>query len=348
MTAGSNRSVVECKARFPEGAARQAAGHELLPRRIITAIALSLAVASGAAPAQTYPSKLVKIIVGAPPGSMPDTVPRMMTEKLAQQMGQPVIIEPHPGAAGLTSSQFIVRGPADGHMIHVYTSSDTLAPLLTPGVVDPKDLLPVATIASVPTVLVVTANKSFKSLDEVVKAAKAQPGKLVASSAGYNPATHLSLERFRIAAGVEFLHVPAKGGVAALTELLGDRADVYFAPVPAAMEMVRAGKLRMLSMASPKRSLLFPDVPTSLELGYKNSDYFFWIGVSVSAKTPQPIVQRINREINAAVADKDMSARFLKVGAEPLTMTMPDFQAMVRAELESNAILIKTKGFRPE
>ncbi|OGA02659.1 MAG: hypothetical protein A3H35_14545 [Betaproteobacteria bacterium RIFCSPLOWO2_02_FULL_62_17] len=317
-------------------------------RGITSALAICLATASGTALAQNYPSKLVKLIVGAPPGSMPDTVPRMMTEKLARQLGQPVIIEPHPGAAGLTSAQFIVRGAADGHMIHVYTSSDTLAPLLTPGVVDPKDLLPVATIASVPTVLVVVANKSFKSLDEVVKAAKAQPGKFVASSAGYNTATHMSLERFRIAAGVNLLHVPAKGGVAALTELLGDRSDLYFAPVPAAMEMVRAGKLRMLSMASPKRSVLFPEVPTSLELGYKNSDYNFWIGVSVSAKTPPAIVQRIHREINAVVADKDMSERFLKVGAEPLTMTMPDLRAMVRAELETNAILINTKGFRPE
>ena len=317
-------------------------------RWLAGALAASIAAASGAALAQSYPSKLIKLIVGAPPGSMPDTVPRMMTEKLAQQMGQPVIIEPHPGAAGLTSSQVTIRGPADGHMIHVYTSSDTLAPLLTPGVVDPKDLLPVATVASVPTVLVVAANKAFKSLDEVVKAAKAQPGKFVASSAGYNTATHLSLERLRIAAGVEFLHVPAKGGVAALTELLGDRADIYFAPVPAAMELVRAGKLRMLSMASPKRSLLFPNIPTSVELGYKDSDYFFWIGIAVSAKTPPAIVQRINRDINATVADKEMVERFLKVGAEPLTMPMPEFQSMVKTELETNAVLIKTKGFRPE
>ena len=209
-------------------------------------------------------------------------------------------------------------------------------------------MTPVATIATVPTVLVVKTDKSFKSLDEVVMLAKAQPGKLVASSAGYVTATHMSLERFRISAGVDILHVPAKGGVAALTELLGDRADLYFAPVPAAMEMVRGGKLRMISMASPRRSILFPDVPTSLELGYKDSDYNFWIGVSVSAKTPSAIVQRINRDVKTTVADKDMVERFLKVGAEPLTMTMADFQAMARAELESNAILIKTKGFRPE
>ena len=315
---------------------------------ILMASALAAALASSAVLAQSYPSKLIRVIVGAPPGSMPDTIPRMMTEKLAQKMGQPVIIAPHPGAAGLTSAQVTIRSPADGHTIQVYTSADTLAPLLSPGTVDPKDLLAVTTVASVPTALVVAANKSFRSLDEVINMAKAQPGKLVASSAGYNTATHLSLEKLRIATGTEFLHVPAKGGVAALTELLGDRADIYFAPVPAAMELVRAGKIRMLSMASPKRTVLFPNVPTSLELGYKDSDYFFWIGVAVSAKTPAAIVQRINREINATVADKDMSERFLKVGAEPLTMAMPDFQALVHGELASNATLIKTKGFKPE
>ena len=300
------------------------------------------------AQAQNYPNKMIRLVVGAPPGSMPDTVPRMMTEKLGQQLGQPVVIEPRPGAAGLTSSQYVARGPAEGYLIHVYTSSDTLAPLLNPGIVDPKELTPVATVATVPTVLVVAGNKSFRSLDEIVRAAKASPGKLVASSAGYNTATHLSLERFRQSAAVDVLHVPAKGGVGALTEVLADRADLYFAPVPAAMEMVRSGKLRMISMASPKRSMLFPGVPTSLELGYKDSDYNFWIGISVSSKTPAPIIQRLNREIDATVADKDMVERFLKVGAEPLTMPIAELQAMVRAELEMNATLIKTKGFKPE
>jgi tripartite-type tricarboxylate transporter receptor subunit TctC len=314
----------------------------------LAALLAALAMGGTPAQAQNYPNKMIRLVVGAPPGSMPDTVPRMMTEKLGQQLGQPVVIEPRPGAAGLTSSQYVARGPADGYLIHVYTSSDTLAPLLNPGLVDPKELTPVATVATVPTVLVVAAGRSFKSLDDIVRAAKVDPGKLVASSAGYNTATHLSLERFRQSAGVDILHVPAKGGVAALTEVLGDRADLYFAPVPTAMEMVRSGKLRMISMASPKRSMLFPDVPTSLELGYKDSDYYFWIGISVASKTPAPIIQRLNREINATVADKEMVERFLKVGAEPLTMPMPEFQAMVRAELETNAVLIKTKGFRPE
>jgi tripartite-type tricarboxylate transporter receptor subunit TctC len=297
---------------------------------------------------QPYPSKLVRLVVGAPPGSMPDTVPRMLTEKLASYLGQQVIIDSRPGSAGLTSAQAVVRGAPDGYMVHVYSSADTLAPLLNPGVVDPKDLTPVATVASIPTVLVVNSNKPFKTLDEVVKFARAQPGKLVASSAGFVTATHMTLERFKGATGVDILHVPAKGGVAALTEVLSDRADLYFGPLPGVMEMVRAGKLRMLSNAAPKRSVLFPNVPTSIELGYKDTDYFFWIGFSVNAKTPMAIMQRLHRDINATVADRDMAERMLKVGAEPLTMTMEDLQVLVKGELETNAALIKTKGFRPE
>lgn len=309
---------------------------------------VALALMGATASAQNYPSKLIRLVIGAPPGSMPDTVPRMMSDRLSQQLGQPIGIEPKPGAAGLTSSQYVIKSPADGYLIHVYTSSDTLAPLLSPGVVDPKDLMPVATAATVPTALVVAAGKPYKSLEEIARIARANPGKLVAASAGYNTATHLSLERFRQSAGVEILHVPAKGGVAALTEIIADRADLYFAPLPAAMEMVKAGKLRFISMAAAKRSVLFPDVPTSLELGFKDSDYNFWVGFSVSAKTPLPIAQRIHRDINATVADREMVERFLKVGAEPLTMTMPEMQAMVKSELDANAVLIRTKGFRPD
>jgi len=315
---------------------------------VSVAASIVTSMATGIAIAQSYPSKLVRLVVGAPPGSMPDTVPRMLADKLATFLGQQVIMDSRPGAAGLTSAQAVIRGAPDGYMVHVYSSADTLAPLLNPGVVDPRDLTPVATVASIPTVLVVNANNSFKSLDEIVKAARAQPGKLVASSAGYVTATHMTLERFKGATGLDILHVPAKGGVGALTELLAGRSDMYFGPLPAVMELVRGGKLRMLSNAAPKRSVLFPNVPTSLELGYKDTDYFFWIGFSVSSKTPAPIIQRLNRDINATVADKDMAERMLKVGAEPLTMAMDELQALVKTELENNAALIKTKGFRPE
>ncbi len=202
--------------------------------------------------------------------------------------------------------------------------------------------------SGLPTGLVVTAANRHKTLADLVATAKAHPGKLVAASAGFVTATHLSLERFRIAAGLNILHVPSKGAPGAITELLADRADMYFSPVPGALALLKSGKLRLLAMSSAKRSALFADVPTTLELGYPDSDYNFWIGISAPVKTPRAIVQRLNKETSAAVTSPEMADRFLNIGAEPLAMGVSEFEAMVRDALESNAILIKTKGFRPE
>jgi len=310
--------------------------------------ALTMMLASGVVSAQAYPTTVIRMISGVQPGSMPDVVGRMIAEKLAIGLGRQIIFEPRPGAAGLTGGQVVARSTPDGHWIGVYTSSDTLAPLLNPGTVDPKDLAPVATVATVPTALTVTVAKSYKTLADLVADARAYPGKLVAASAGFVTATHLSLERFRISAKLNILHVPSKGAPGAIAELLADRADMYFSPVSGALPLIRSGKLRLLAMSSAKRSALFPDVPTTLELGYPDSDYNFWIGISAPAKTPRAIIERINKETRTAVASVDMVEKFLNIGVEPLAMGVAEFEAMVKDALESNAILIKTKGFRPE
>ena len=340
------------KAQLSGTACRIAGRHPPLYRLAAT-LALSLAVfplaiSSGTALAQAYPTTVIRMISGVQPGSMPDVVGRMIAEKLALALGRQVIFEPRPGAAGLTGGQVVARSTPDGHWIGVYTSSDTLAPLLNPGTVDPKDLAPVATVATVPTGLTVTTAKSYKTLADLVADAKAHPGKLVAASAGFVTATHLSLERFRIAAKLNILHVPSKGAAGAIAELLADRADMYFSPVPGALALIKSGKLRVLAMSSAKRSALFPEVPTTLELGYPDSDYNFWIGISAPVKTPRTIVQRLNKETSAAVTSPEMRDKFLNIGAEPLAMGVAEFEAMVRDALESNAVLIKTKGFRPE
>ena len=319
-------------------------------RWTVVAIAVPLVLASGAAmaQAQTYPSKIVRLVSSAQPGSMPDTIGRFVADKLTVTLGGPVIVEPHPGAAGLTGGQYVARGNPDGYLIGVYTASDTLAPLLNPGVLDPKELTPVASVATVPTVLVVGAASRYKSFGDLVAAAKAEPGKIVVASAGFVTATHLTFERFRTASGLIFLHVPFKGNVGAITALLAGRADMYFAPVPAALPLVKSGKVRTLAMGSPRRSALLPEVQTTLELGYPNSDYNFWIGISAPAKTPRPIVLRLNKAIDAAVAAPDMQERLLKAGAEPWTIGLAELEAMVKNELESNARLIKTPGFKVE
>src|SRR5581483_2616454 len=227
-------------------------------------------------------------------------------EKLQASLGQPVIVENKLGAGGLIGAQYVARAEPDGHTIMIYTSAYTVAPLLTPEALRQDELTPVAAMAIVPTTLVTSPAKGYKTLADLVAAAKAKPGGLVASSAGIGSSTHMNLEKFRIAAGIDVLHVPLKGAPEALTEVLTGRADMYFALTFQAVPYVREGKLVALAMGSPKRSALMPEVPTTVEAGYPNSDYNFWVGALVSSRTPREIVQRLHREITAAVNAPDI------------------------------------------
>jgi len=313
-------------------------------RKQFIALLLALLV-PGLAVAQSYPSKTVRLISGVTPGSVTDTMARILAEKLPASLGQPVIVENRLGAGGIVGAASVARAEPDGHLISIYASAFTVSTLINPGL-DPKELTPVATIATMPTVIVVSPEKGYKTLADLVAAGKAKPGALVATTAGAGSVTHMQLERFRFAAGIEVLNVHMKGAPEALTEVLTGRADFYFAPVFAVRGHVRDGKLLALAMGSPKRSALMPDLPTTVELGYPNSDYNFWVGALVSSKTPRPIVERLNREFNAAVQAPDVRDRLVKLGADPLTMSLPDFEAMIQRELVENAQLIKAAGIK--
>src|SRR5712671_4712726 len=301
---------------------------------------------SGIAAAQIFPSKTVRLISGVTPGSASDTMARIVAEKLTASLGQSVIVENWLGAGGLIGASRVAKGDPDGHTIMVYASAFTVAPLLNPGVLDPKDLVPVATMATVPTVLVVTPDKGRKSVADLVAAAKAKPGAIVATTAGIGSATHMNLERFRISAGIEVLQLPMKGAPDALTEVLTGRADFYFALPFQVGPQVKEGKLRALAVGSPRRSALFPDVPTTVEAGYPNSDYNFWIGALVSSKTPRDIVQRLNREFNAALQQPDVKERMKNLGVDPLPMKLDEFEAMIRKELADNVLLVQRAGIK--
>jgi tripartite-type tricarboxylate transporter receptor subunit TctC len=296
--------------------------------------------------AQWVPSKTIRLVSGVSPGSASDTMARIIAEKLSASLGQPVIVENRLGAGGLIAAQAVARGDADGHVISIYTSAYTVAPLLNPAMLRTDELTPVAAMAIVPTTLVVQPGK-FKTVAELVAAAKANPGKLIATSAGIGSSTHMNLERFRIAAGIDVLHVPMKGAPDALTEVLGGRSDMYFALTFQVTQQVREGKLTALAMGSPKRSALLPEVPTTVEAGYPDSDYNFWVGALVSSRTPRDIVQRLHREITAIVESPEIREKFLKLGADPLTMSQAAFEAMIREEFEVNAKLIKAADIKP-
>ncbi len=290
--------------------------------------------------------KTVRLVSGVTPGSASDTVARLLTEKLSAQLGAPVIVENRLGAGGIVAASYVAKAEPDGNTIIVYTSAWTLAALINPGTIEAKDLAPVATLGTVPTALVTATSKPYKSVNDLVAAAKAKPDGIVGVSAGVGSATHMNLERFRIAAGIKVLHVPTKGMNEGLTEVLTGRADFYFVPVYAVGGQIKEGKLRALAMGSPHRSSLLPGVATTVELGYPNSDYNFWIGALVSSKVPREVVQRLNREFNTAVNAPDIRERYAKIGTDPLTMTVPEFEAMIAKELEANARIVKEAGIQ--
>ncbi|HSD44925.1 MAG TPA: tripartite tricarboxylate transporter substrate binding protein [Burkholderiales bacterium] len=309
-------------------------------------VLVSLLLAAGVA-AQGFPSKTIRLVSGVSPGSASDTMARLLAEKLSVSLGQPVIVENRLGAGGAIAAKYVATAEPDGHLISVYTSAFTVAPLLNPGTFDPKDLTPVAALGTVPTVLITNPGKGYKTLADLVAAAKAKPGQVVITTAGIGSSTHMNLERFRLAAGIEVLQLHMKGAPDAMSEVLAGRADGYFAPVFSVRKHVAAGTLVPLAVGSPKRTAVFPDLPTTVEAGYPNSDYNFWVGALVSSKTPPEIAQRLNREFNAALALPDVRARVQELGVEPFNPTLAEFEAMIRKELEDNAQLIKTAGIKP-
>jgi tripartite-type tricarboxylate transporter receptor subunit TctC len=306
---------------------------------------LTLLLCASLAAAQSFPTKTVRFISGVTPGSASDTMARLLAEKLSQSLGQPVIVENRLGAGGLVGARYVAQqADPDGHTIMMYASAFTVSTLLNPGL-EPKEMQPLAMVATIPTVLITPPGR-YKTIKDFVAAAKAQPGKLVCSTAGVGSATHMALERFRFSAGFEVTNVHTKGAGEALTEVISGRADCYFALIFQAHKMRDSGKVDAHAVSGPSRSSLMPELPTTVQAGYPDSDYNFWVGALVSAKTPRPIVERLHKEINDAVQSPEINARIRKLGADPLTLSLREFEALIANELEVNARLIKAAGIK--
>ena len=308
--------------------------------------ALLTAVFCCAAQAQQFPSKRVAFVSGVTPGSASDTMARIIADKLQQKWNQTVIVENKLGAGGLVGAKYVANSEPDGHLIMMYASAFTVSPLLQPDVMKTSELQPVAMVATIPTVLVAQPEK-YKTIQDFVGAAKANPGKLVCSDAGIGSATHMAFERFRFSAGIpDVINVHTKGVGEAITEVVSGRADCYFALVFQAKKMVDAGKLAALATSAPKRSALMPSIPTLEEQGFANASYNFWVGALVPAKTPRAIVDQLNRDINAVVESPEVTAQIRKLGCDPLVGSVKDFEDMVAKELRENGELIKKAGIK--
>src|SRR3954454_3876741 len=314
-------------------------------RLVATILALALA-ASAQAQQHPYPTKRVAFVSGVTPGSASDTMARILAEKLQQKWGQTVIVENRLGAGGLVGAKYVANSEPDGHLIMMYASAFTVSPLLQPDVMKTSELQPVATVATIPTVLVAQPEK-YKTIQDFVGAAKQKPGQLVCADAGIGSATHMAFERFRFAAGIpEVVNVHTKGVGEALTEVIVGRADCYFALVFQAKKIVDSGKLIALATSSPKRSALMPEIPTLEEQGLQNASYNFWVGALVPAKTPRAIVDKLNADITAVVETPEVTEHIKKLGCDPLTGSVRDFEDMIAKEIRENGELIKKANIK--
>jgi tripartite-type tricarboxylate transporter receptor subunit TctC len=312
------------------------------------AAGLVISVAAGAAFAQQYPSKPVKIVVPYGPGTGVDVAARLVAEPLAKNLGQPFVIDNRPGAAGTIGTGAVASAPPDGYTILVNASSHTSVQALMRLPYDvARDFAGVTMIAESPLVLVTSKTRGYQTVKQLIAAAKAKPGTITFASAGVGTTTHIAAEKFRLAAGFEALHVPFKSTTDALSDVMTGRIDYLYTALVSALGGIRDGRLVALALGS-RRSDVLPDVPTIVEAGVPNGDYSLWFGMFLPAKTPRDIVQRVNRETVKVLSTPDTKERFAKIGADPYPMSVEEFEALVRREIIENERLIKAAGIKME
>ena len=321
-----------------------------LPRRQflhLAAGAAALPTTLRVAGAADYPTKPVRIIVPAPAGDMLDILARLMGQWWSERLGQPFVIDNRPGAATNIGTEAAIRAPADGYTLVFFgppaAINATLYDKLTFNVL--RDIAPVAAIARAPNVMEVSLSVPVRTVPEFISYAKANPGKINMASAGVGSSLHMSGELFKMMAGVDLVHVPYRGSVAALTDILAGQVQVIFDNLPASIEYIKAGRVRALAVTTATRSEAFPDLPTVAEFvpGYEASP---WWGVGAPKNTPRDIVDTLNREANAALADKTVKARLSDLGATAFLGSPADFGKHVADETEKWAKVIRTANIR--
>jgi tripartite-type tricarboxylate transporter receptor subunit TctC len=319
-------------------------------RSIALVFAAPLALGSGLAAAQEWPVKPVRAIIAFTPGSATDIAGRIVAEKLGGVLGQPFVAENRVGAGGTIGANAVAKADPDGYTILFNSSAQASNPAIYSQLPFDtfKDFIHVTAIAGQANVVIVNPERGYKTLGDVVAAAKAKPGQLNYASAGIGSGTHLNAEKFRLAAGFDIVHIPHKGTPEALNDVLAGRVEYYFCPITAALAQVRAGKVNALAVSTPKRSGLLPDVPTTIEAGFPNSDYILWVGMWLPAKTPAPIAQKLHAATVKVLGDPEVKDRLAKLGAEPMPMTMPEFEAFMRKEVDDAIRIAKAAGIKPQ
>jgi tripartite-type tricarboxylate transporter receptor subunit TctC len=316
-------------------------------RRVLLASAMLLCSAMGAWP-QAWPVKPIRAIVPLTAGAATDTMARVVLEQVSAQIGQPIVVENRPGAGNTIGMAAVAKADPDGYTILVNSSTQTVSPATRSQLTfDPTgDLAAVIPLGNMPVVMVVHPAKGYKKLSDFVAAAKAKPGSINYASAGAGNSSHLNGERFRLAAGFEATHVPQRGAPEALTEVVAGRLDFYFSPLLNALPFLKDGQLQALAVSGSQRASALPDVPTTVEAGYPNSEYNFWAGVFVPARVSPEIRTGLHEVIAKALAHPATRDRLRNLGADPMPMTPDAFDAHVRKEIELNRELVKAAGIK--
>jgi tripartite-type tricarboxylate transporter receptor subunit TctC len=318
---------------------------------VAAGIAAGVLVAAGAEAADPrYPVRPVRIIVPQSAGGSTDLVARAVAQRLGEALKENVVVENRPGAGSLHGTEAVAKSPPDGHTLLVVAASFTINPSLRRNLpFDPvRDFAPVSQLVTLPHILVVHPSLPVKSVKELIALAKAKPGELNFGSSGIATSTHLAAELFMHHAGVKMLNVPYKGGAPGMTALLSGEVHLYFATISTALPHIKAGKLRPLGVTSAKRSTAAPEYPTIAQAGVSGYQHQSWVGMLAPAKTPRPVVTRLNSEVVKIVQAPDMKALLLREGLEAAGDTSEEFEKDIKDEIAKWQKLTRAAGIKPE
>jgi tripartite-type tricarboxylate transporter receptor subunit TctC len=301
-------------------------------------------IVAGSALAQAWPNRAIHAVVPFSPGGAVDVVARVVLERVSSELGQPIVVENKTGAGGTVGAAAVARAEPDGYTLLVHSSSHTVAPALFSKLPydAERDLAAVTLLAEQPTALMVSAAKGYRSLQQFVDAAKKMT--MSYGSGGVGNATHLNAERFQLSAGFKAEHIPFKGSPEAIREVVAGRIDFSFSTLLPAIPLVRDGSLKILAVSSRQRASALPDVPTTLEAGYPESDYTFWIGMLVPRGTERSIITRLHREGTKALEVSGVREKLKNLGADPMPMSSDEFQQMIGKEIATNKAIVKAAG----
>jgi tripartite-type tricarboxylate transporter receptor subunit TctC len=315
-----------------------------------TLLGAMLSVLAVSAAAQNYPTKPVQVILAFTPGSAVDIVGRIVTAKLAEIWGEPVVNDNRAGAGGSIGSAAVARAAPDGYTLLVTSNAHTVNPAIYAHLPydSLKDFTDIVPFAEQPNVLVVDAGSSFHTLKDFIAAAKAKPGALNLGHAGIGSGTHLSTERFIAGAGIKVVEVPFKGTPEVIAAILSHNVDGYWAPISAGLSNIKSGKLRPLAVTTAKRSPTLPDVPTIGEAGVKNSESALWVAMWGPAGMSRELVEKINRDTRKALADPGVKSKLESLGNVTMDMSQKEFAKLVREETDSNKRLLAAAGVKPQ